>query len=262
MDKPKYFSENQVSPEDRKAHDKLTPQMSALIIKEHVRNGLLKAREHNLPRRVAEFIAEHHGTTTIAYFYRKALKLYEESESNDPVRPEMFQYGGPPPQTRETAIALLADSVDAVSMAKLNGPTVTRDEIRRLVRDVINQKFREEQFDECNLTLRDLSKIQDAFVRALEARFHHRVKYPEAPTKRKAAQSATEVKSRPEASGASLRGGVAKSPERGSGERTAVGPERSASGDSFRATDGPGHGGAASSAGKAAVARNKEGGVS
>jgi len=179
MDKPKYFSENQVSAEDRRAHDKLTPHMSALIIKEHVRNGVVKARKAGLPQRIIDFIPEHHGTTVIAYFLHKARKNYEESGSNDPVRPIDFQHVGPKPQSVETAIVLLADSVDAVAGAKLSGGTVNHDEIRRLVRDVINQKFREEQFDECELTLRDLSLIADAFTRTLEGRFHYRVKYPD-----------------------------------------------------------------------------------
>src|SRR5690606_29824845 len=125
------------SPEDRRAHDKLSPHMSALIIKEHVKKGVEKALDHNLPPRVIDFIREHHGTTTIAFFYHKALKNYEESDSNDPVSAEHFRYAGPPPQSRETAIALLADSVDAVAAAKLNAATVARDEIRRLVRGVI-----------------------------------------------------------------------------------------------------------------------------
>jgi putative nucleotidyltransferase with HDIG domain len=195
-DKPKYFSENQVSPEDRRAHDKLNPHISALIIKEHVRRGVEKAEEHRLPARVIDFIREHHGTTTIAFFYHKALKHYEESDSSDPVQLEHFRYAGPPPQSRETAIALLADSVDAVAAAKLSGAVVTRDEIRRLVRDIVNQKFREEQFDQCDLTLRDLSLIQNAFARALEARYHHRVKYPEPAAKKRSGTVATSLKKR------------------------------------------------------------------
>jgi putative nucleotidyltransferase with HDIG domain len=190
MDKPKYFSENQVTPDDRKSHDKLTPNMSALIIKEHVRNGIIKARKAGLPKRIIDFIPEHHGTTTIAYFLHKAQKQYEESESNDPVNPEDFRHVGPKPQTVETAIVLLADSVEAVASAKFSGASVDRDQIRRVVRDVINQKFREEQFDECSLTLRELSLITDAFVRTLEGRFHFRVSYPGGDGKKKGGNGA------------------------------------------------------------------------
>ena len=218
MDKPKYFSENQVSPEDRKAHDKLSPHMSALIIKEHVKSGYEKAKKAGLPPRVIDFIPEHHGTTTIAFFYHKALKIYEESESNDPVKLEHFKYAGPPPQSRETAIALLADSIDAVAAAKLSGAKVDRDDIRRLVRDVINQKFREEQFDQCHLTLRDLSIMQEAFVRTLEARYHHRVKYPGPPPRKKAGDSAAEVRSRSKGRKSEKRGEGTRS----NGERKSV----------------------------------------
>jgi len=194
MDKPKYFSENQVSPEDKRAHDKLSPHMSALIIKEHVRSGIQKAQEHNLPPRVIDFIAEHHGTTTIAYFYNKALKQYEQTESMDPVREDDFKYLGPSPRSRETAITLIADSLDAVATANLSAGVATKEVIRKLVRDVINHKFREEQFDHCDLTLRDLAKIQESFERTLEARFHQRVKYPGPAPKKRADTSASDIR--------------------------------------------------------------------
>lgn len=230
MDKPKYFSENQVTPEDRKAHDKLSPHMSALIIKEHVRKGILKAREARLPNRVIDFIPEHHGTTTIAYFLHKAKMRFEESDAVDRVNPVDFQHTGPKPQSAETAIVMLADSVDAVAGAKFTGSSVNRDDIRRMVRDVITQKFREEQFDQCPLTLEALSKISDAFCKTLEARYHHRVKYPEA-SKKPAGQTKKRQPNPAEAlsQGSSIRGSVSgggDAPKRPANESTS--PRRQA----------------------------------
>jgi hypothetical protein len=110
---------------------------------------------------------------------------------------------------------LIADTVDAVATAKLNAATVTRDEVRQLVRKVINDKFREEQFDQCDLTLRDLSLIQDAFVRTLEARFHHRVKYPEPAPKKRAGATTGELRTK----GREMAASSASAPIQGAAER-------------------------------------------
>ena len=169
---PQYFAENQKS--GINPHDKLKPNMSALIIKSHVKDGLDMARQHRLPVEMQDFIAQHHGTSLIAYFYHKA------KEAEDPDIPEVvekdFRYPGPKPQSRETAIALLADGVEAASRAMPN-PSPAR--LKGLVQTMINKAFTDGQLDECDLTLKDLNKIARAFNRILTGIYHHRPEYPE-----------------------------------------------------------------------------------
>ncbi|MBM3334505.1 HDIG domain-containing protein, partial [Candidatus Sumerlaeota bacterium] len=178
--KPRYFSENQISPEDRKAHEKLTPFLSCLIIRNHAKEGVELARRHGLPEQVIDFIPQHHGTALIMYFYYEAVRQYEESESTEPVRQSDFRYPGPKPQTVEAGIVMLADSVEAIATNRLNRPNIDTDDIRRLVIDAVQDKFSDGQFDECPLTLRQLHEIRESMVRTLLGRFHHRVDYPTA----------------------------------------------------------------------------------
>lgn len=180
MKKPEYFTENQVTPEDKMRHQELKPQMSTLIIRNHVKEGIDLAREAGLPERIVDFIAQHHGTSLIAYFYHKALGAYERGESKEQVRPEDYRYPGPKPQSIEAAIVMLADSVEATATAKLTGRSVREDEIQQLVRNTVFEKFNDGQFDECNLTMRDLHVIRESFVRTLLSRFHQRIDYPKA----------------------------------------------------------------------------------
>lgn len=179
--KPRYFSENQISSEERRVHEKLTPYMSCLIIRNHVKEGIEVARRAGLPEQVIDFIPQHHGTCLIKFFYHAAIRQYEESESAEPVREEDFRYPGPKPQTVEAAIVMVADSVEATATSRLNRPRIDEDDIRRLVRDTIQDKFSDGQFDECHLTLRQLHEIREAMVRTLVGRFHHRIDYPAAP---------------------------------------------------------------------------------
>ncbi len=169
---PQYFAENQRAGQN--PHDKLKPNMSALIIKSHVKDGLDMARKHRLPDEIQDFIAQHHGTSLIAYFYHQA------KEAEDPDIPEVnekdFRYPGPRPQTRETAICLLADGVEAASRAMPN-PTPAR--LKGLVQTMINRAFTDGQLDECDLTLKDLNKIARAFTRILTGVYHHRPEYPD-----------------------------------------------------------------------------------
>jgi len=176
--KPRYFSENQISPEERRTHDKLTPFMSCLIIRNHVKDGIELARQHGLPEKVIEFIPQHHGTCLIKYFYYEAVREYEESESAEPVRQSDFRYPGPKPQSIEAAIVMLADSVEAIATSRLTRPNVDADDIRRLVIDAIQDKFSDGQMDDCHLTLRQLHDIRESMVRTLIGRFHHRIDYP------------------------------------------------------------------------------------
>ncbi len=169
-----YFTEN----ENRKSgsrHEKLTPTMSCLIIMSHVKDGIELGRRHKLRKPILDFIPEHQGTGVIYYFYKKAL---DHSDQNEEILADDFRYPGPKPQTRETAVALLSDSIEAASRS-LREPTP--EAIRHLVRKIINDKFIDGQLDECNLSLRDLHKIQESFVHNLMAIFHTRVKYPEKP---------------------------------------------------------------------------------
>ncbi|TXD37761.1 HDIG domain-containing protein [Lujinxingia vulgaris] len=168
---PQYFAENQKLGEN--PHDKLKPNMSALIIKAHVKDGLDMARQHRLPVEIQDFIVQHHGTSLIAYFYHKA------KQAEDPDIPEVdekdFRYPGPRPQSRETAICLLADGIEAASRAMPN-PSPAR--LKGLVQTMINKAFTDGQLDECDLTLQDLNKIARAFTRILNGIYHHRPEYP------------------------------------------------------------------------------------
>jgi hypothetical protein len=179
--KPKYFMENQITLEEKSLHGKLSPYMSATVIKNHVKAGIDLARQHGLPQRVVDFIPQHQGTTLIAWPYREALKRFENSESTDPVREEDFRYPGPKPQSIETAIVMLADSVEATVTGRFSSLSVNEDELRVAVQKTITDRFNDGQFDECNLTLRDLHQIRESFVKTLLSRFHHRLDYPTMP---------------------------------------------------------------------------------
>lgn len=170
IEKAEYFSENEVS--HRSPHAKLTPSMSALIIQSHVKDGVELARKSRLNKTIVDFIAQHHGTGLIYYFYQRALEKIKEEEE---LKEGAFRYPGPKPQTKETAIVLLADAVEASSRT-LSEPTPSR--IKGLVQKMINNKFIDNQLDECELTLKDLNKIAAAFVRVLMGIFHTRVEYP------------------------------------------------------------------------------------
>jgi hypothetical protein len=170
MLRPYFFIENQV--EGANVHDRLDPETSAQIIISHVPDGLELAKKYNLPRILRDFISQHHGTTRVGYFYRKAC----EERGAENVDEARFRYPGPKPQSRETAIVMLADSVEATVRA--NRPA-TVDEIRTTVRQIITRRLTEGELDACDLTLRDLDKIATAFVRILKATYHPRVKYPE-----------------------------------------------------------------------------------
>jgi len=169
--KPAYFIENQMDAMNR--HDKLSPSLSSLIVISHVKDGIEMALEHRLPPAIVDLIPQHHGTRLVTYFYEKAR------ESHDPdlgeVKEEDYRYPGPKPQTREAAILMLADAVDA-SARTLTDPTPAR--IQGLVQRIVNSIFTEGQLSECDLTLKDLHQIAKAFVRVLTASHHHRVDYP------------------------------------------------------------------------------------
>ena len=170
--KPLYFIENVGIGENR--HDKLAPSMSALILMSHLKDGVEIAREHKLGEPIIDVIRQHHGTGLIKFFYDKAKN--QENANVQQVAERDYRYPGPKPQTREAALIMLADAVEAASRT-LTDPTPAR--IRGMVQKLINNVFIDGQLDECELTLKDLHKIARSFERILSGIFHHRVDYPE-----------------------------------------------------------------------------------
>jgi len=177
--KAEYFAENQTRGKSR--HGRLSPRMSALIIASHVKEGVELARQHGIPQEVLDFIPQHHGTTRISFFYDKALKLAAAKDNPKyEVREEDFRYPGPKPQTKETGILMLADTVEASARA-LEDPSP--EKLETLIDNLMKSRFMDGQLDECELTLRDLSKIKEAFLKILVGIHHGRVEYPkEEPT--------------------------------------------------------------------------------
>jgi putative nucleotidyltransferase with HDIG domain len=168
--KPPYFIENQSNGRNR--HDKLAPSMSSLILIAHVKNGVEIARENRLAPIIIDSIRQHHGTSLISYFYEKARQLKGE----DAVKIDNFRYPGPKPQTREAALVMLADVVEAASRT-LENPTPAR--IQGLVQNLINKVFSDGQLDHCELTLKDLDNIAKSFNKILNGIHHHRIEYSE-----------------------------------------------------------------------------------
>ena len=170
--KPLYFIENLGGQENR--HDKLAPSMSALVLMAHLKDGVEMARECKLGEPLINIIREHHGTSLIKFFYDKAKNKADPGVQQIDERD--YRYPGPKPQTREAALIMLADAVEAASRT-LTDPTPAR--IRGMVQKIINNIFIDGQLDECELTLKDLNNIAKSFNRILSGIFHHRVDYPE-----------------------------------------------------------------------------------
>jgi len=172
MLKPQYFIENQrggVNP-----HDRLTPSMSALVIINHVKEGVELARSYGLPRPVIDMIPQHHGTSRVSFFYNKAV------EQLDPGKGEVdemdYRYPGPKPQTREAGLMMLADGVEASTRSLQN---ITPGAVRGQVAKIVNHCIADGQLDECPLTLKDLHVVSETFVQAVLSYHHHRVQYPD-----------------------------------------------------------------------------------
>ncbi|MEW6182891.1 MAG: HDIG domain-containing metalloprotein [Bacillota bacterium] len=167
--RPYFFMENQMG--QNNPHDKLAPTLSTLIITSHVKDGIEFARENKLPEKIIGVIEQHHGTSMVGFFHQKAL----ESDQKDLVSETDFRYPGPKPQTREAAIVMLSDAVEA-SVRSLNQPMP--GQIEGLIHRIVKDKLQDGQLDECALTFRDLELIGGAFARVLSGIFHHRVEYP------------------------------------------------------------------------------------
>ena len=162
---PKYFVENQMSGEN--IHDELSPSLSGLVLISHVRDGLEIAEETKLPKTLRRFIAEHHGTTVQKYFYEKALSIEENTTE------EQFRYPGPSPQSRETALVMLADSVEAAVKTKNKTFDNIRD-LRLLVQNVIKQKIEAGQMRDVDFTMREMAVIESSFIEILRSTYHSR----------------------------------------------------------------------------------------
>ncbi len=177
MVKPGYFVENQGQAPSR--HESLMPAMSTLVIIAHVKDGAELARRHHLPQSLIDFIEQHHGTTLVEYFFDQAAK----QSANDPDRGEVdetsFRYPGPKPQRKEAAVMMMADAVESASRTLVD-PTPAR--IEGLVHEIARKRLLDGQFDECGLTLRELSLIEESLAKSLTAVYHSRIKYPDQAT--------------------------------------------------------------------------------
>ncbi|HZC59982.1 MAG TPA: HDIG domain-containing protein [Chthoniobacterales bacterium] len=182
--KPNYFSENIIG--DENPHDDLTPTMSALIIISHVKEGVDLALKYGLNRRIIDVIQQHHGTSMVAYFYKRAIQQQQDAreggkimnireEDIPDVRQESFRYSGPRPQFKESGIISLADAVESASRS-LEKPTPQK--IEQLVNDIVSKRIAEGQLDECDLTLRELKIISETFRFTLQNMLHTRIRYP------------------------------------------------------------------------------------
>lgn len=179
MLKPQYFIENQAG---CNLHDSLEPALSTLVIIGHVKDGLALAEEYRLPPPIIDFICEHHGTTLVEYFYREAMRI-QEGRGQSCELESSFRYPGPKPQSRESAIVMLADAVESSSRA-LSDPTPSS--LRKLVHDLLMKRLLDGQFEESSLTLTELHLIEESLYKSLSALFHARIKYPEEALPKKA----------------------------------------------------------------------------
>jgi putative nucleotidyltransferase with HDIG domain len=168
MNAPTYFSENQtgsVSP-----HVEMAPDQSAKIIIDHVAEGIEMAKKAKLPDRIIDFIRTHHGDSWVYYFYKKAQEMGEEVDE------KKFRYPGPKPFSKETAILMMSDAVEAASKS-LREPTV--DKIEQFVDSIINKQIDEKQFNDCNITLSEIEIVKKVLTKKLINIYHLRVEYPE-----------------------------------------------------------------------------------
>jgi len=171
MLKPGYFVENQG--QDASRHESLVPAMSTLIIIAHIKDGADLARQHHLPQTIIDFILQHHGTTLVEFFFRRAAE--QTDPENGELEESAFRYPGPKPQTKEAAVLMVADAVESASRALVE-PTPSR--IESLVHEIAMKRLVDGQFDACGLTLKELATLEDSLVKSLTAVYHGRVKYP------------------------------------------------------------------------------------
>lgn len=174
LERPNFFKENQLTDNP---HDKMTPNLSTLVITSHTHDGVEMAEKYKIPTKVRDIIQQHHGTTLVAYFYHKAKK----GEKGDSIKEEDFRYEGPKPSTKEAAVVMLADSVEAAVRSMTDK---TEGKIEGLVRKIIKDKLDDGQLDLCNLTLKDLDNIAKSFMKVFSGFFHQREQYPSIKTRK------------------------------------------------------------------------------
>ena len=171
MEHSNYFIENQK--QGQNPHDHISPFMSKTLLIAHVKDGVEMGMNHKLGKPIIDGIIQHHGTTLISYFYNKALDMKNEDDAE--FSEDEFRYPGPKPQFSESALCMLADSIEAASRS-LDDPSPQR--LQNIVRNIIQRKFSDGQLDECNLSLKDITKIENAFIRILLGIYHQRIDYP------------------------------------------------------------------------------------
>ncbi|MBS4042091.1 MAG: HDIG domain-containing protein, partial [Flavobacteriales bacterium] len=172
--RPYFFKENQLTSEN--PHDKINPTLSSLIITGHVKEGMELAKKYKLPMEVRNFILEHHGNTLVAFFYHKA----KTAENSEEVDENQFRYSGIKPQSKETAIVMLADSIEA-AVRSMSSPN--KDKIEKLIHKIMKDKLEDGQLEECDITLKEFEILKKAFLQVLLGIFHERIEYPEINTK-------------------------------------------------------------------------------
>jgi len=168
--RPYFFKENQLGNDN--PHDKITPNLSTLIIISHVKDGLELAKEFKIPKVIQDVIGQHHGTTLVKYFY---VTMKNSSDNPDEIKEGDFRYQGPNPESKEAAIIMLADVVEA-AVRSIQNPT--KGKIEEMVNNLIKSRLNEGQLDNCDLTLKDLEKIRAAFLKVLSGIYHERIEYP------------------------------------------------------------------------------------
>ncbi|RKY12531.1 MAG: hypothetical protein DRP52_04595, partial [Planctomycetota bacterium] len=169
--KPTYFVENQMGSASR--HEQLSPAMSQLVIAGHVKDGIEIAKEFGLPAVLRQFIETHHGTTLMEYFYHEAKKKQDDKQG--PVSASEFRYPGPKPRSKEAAIVMLADTAESACRSLADH---TPAKVETLVHQLAMKRLQDGQFDECDLTLRELSRIEAGLSKSLAAHHHGRIAYP------------------------------------------------------------------------------------
>ena len=167
---PESFVENQLTSEN--IHEKLAPEKSVRLILDHVKKGIELAEKNNLPKEVIDFIPMHHGTMVISFFYEKAKEIHGENN----VDVDEFRYPGPKPNSKETAIVMLADACESTVRAMTNADS---QKIENVISNLINSRIDDGQLDEAPLTLNDIRKIKESFLSILVGHQHKRIRYPQ-----------------------------------------------------------------------------------
>ncbi|HXK49417.1 MAG TPA: HDIG domain-containing protein [Clostridiales bacterium] len=170
--KAEYFIENQQNMPNK--HDKMLPSMSAFVLSAHVKEGIKLAYENKLPEVIIDFIRSHHGISRMEYFYNKAVNMSKGSDEK--VNESVYRYPGPKPHTKETAIVMLSDIIEAKCRSEAGA---NADRFRQIINEIIMDRLQSGELDECDIKLNDLSKIREAMLPVITGMYHQRIKYPE-----------------------------------------------------------------------------------